>query len=599
MGNKKKLFLIDAYALIFRGYYAFIKNPRINSKGMDTSAVMGFTNSLFNLINRERPNYLAVAFDKGGSVDRSDIYTEYKANRPETPEAIRIAVPYIQALLEAMNIPIIEKEGYEADDIIGTLAKQAENEGFDVYMMTPDKDFAQLVSPNIFMYLPSRKGNGIEIWGVKEVQEKFDIEHPDQVIDYLGMMGDSVDNIPGLPGVGDKTARKFLAQYGSMENLLANTHEIKGKLRKKIDENKELGILSKKLARILLDVPVSFDEKKYILEQPNTDKVLEIFQELEFRQLGSRLQKLFSKAKETESAVNKSTKTDHAAYDLFNQPGTGEMVSESSLKTLLTTEHLYQTIQTPQEEEMLLEWLLQQKSVCFDTETTGLDQLTAELVGIAFSWKKGTGYYLPFPEDRTACETKLAYFAPFFQSSEIEKVGHNLKYDIKVLQQYGMNVQVPLFDTMIAHYLINPDMRHNMDVLAENYLGYQPQPITELIGKKGPNQGSMRNVPLDKQTEYAVEDADVTCQLKNHFVTEMASKEVIDLFNKIELPLVNVLADMESAGIHIDVDYLNELAIQFQKETATLEERIYEQAGEPFNLASPKQLGPILFDKLK
>ena len=598
MANEKKLFLLDAYALIFRGYYAFIKNPRINSKGMDTSAIMGFTNSLFDLINRERPNYLAVAFDKGGSVDRSKIYTDYKANRPETPEAIRIAVPYIQALLEAMHIPVIEKEGFEADDIIGTLAKQAEKEGFEVYMMTPDKDFAQLVSPNIFMYRPSRKGNGIEIWGVKEVQEKFDIEHPEQVIDYLGMMGDSVDNIPGLPGVGDKTARKFLAQYGSMENLLANTHEIKGKLREKIEENKELGILSKKLARILLDVPVSFDEKKYILDQPNTEKVFEIFQELEFRQLSNRLQKIFSGAEETESPANKSTTTAPAAYDLFNQPGTGEMVSESSLKTLSTTEHLYQTIQTPQEEEMLLEWLLQQKSVCFDTETTGLDELTAELVGIAFSWKKGTGYYLPLPEDRTACETKLAYFAPFFQSSEIEKVGHNLKYDIKVLQQYGMNVQAPLFDTMIAHYLINPDMRHNMDVLAENYLGYQPQHITELIGKKGPNQGSMRNVPLDKQTEYAVEDADVTYQLKNHFVTEMASKEVIDLFNKIELPLVNVLAEMESAGIYIDVDYLNELAVQFQKETATLEERIYEQAGEPFNLASPKQLGPILFDKL-
>ena len=599
MANEKKLFLLDAYALIFRGYYAFIKNPRINSKGMDTSAIMGFTNSLFDLINRERPNYLAVAFDKGGSVDRSEIYTDYKANRPETPEAIRIAVPYIQALLEAMHIPVIEKEGFEADDIIGTLAKQAEKEGFEVYMMTPDKDFAQLVSPNIFMYRPSRKGNGIEIWGVKEVQEKFDIEHPEQVIDYLGMMGDSVDNIPGLPGVGDKTARKFLAQYGSMENLLANTHEIKGKLREKIEENKELGILSKKLARILLDVPVSFDEKKYILDQPNTEKVLEIFQELEFRQLGKRFQKNFSGAEETERPANKSTTTAPAAYDLFNQPGTGEMVSESSLKTLSTTEHLYQTIQTSQEEEMLLEWLLQQKSVCFDTETTGLDELTAELVGIAFSWKKGTGYYLPFPKDRTACETKLAYFSPFFQSFEIEKVGHNLKYDIKVLQQYGMNVQAPLFDTMIAHYLINPDMRHNMDVLAENYLGYQPQHITELIGKKGPNQRSMRNVPLDKQTEYAVEDADVTYQLKNHFVTEMASKEVIDLFNKIELPLVNVLADMESAGIYIDVDYLNELAVQFQKETATLEERIYEQAGEPFNLASPKQLGPILFDKLK
>ena len=599
MANEKKLFLLDAYALIFRGYYAFIKNPRINSKGMDTSAIMGFTNSLFDLINRERPNYLAVAFDKGGSVDRSEIYIDYKANRPETPEAIRIAVPYIQALLEAMHIPVLEKEGFEADDIIGTLAKQAEKEGFEVYMLTPDNAFAQLVSPNIYMYRPSRKGNGIEIWGVKEVQKKFDIEHPDQVIDYLGMMGDSVDNIPGLPGVGDKTARKFLAQYGSMENLLANTHEIKGKLKEKIEENKELGILSKKLARIILDVPVSFDKKKYILDQPNTEKVLEIFRELEFRQLGNRLQKIFSEAEETESPANKSTTTAPAAYDLFNQPGTGEMISESSLKTLSTTKHLYQTIQTPQEEEMLLEWLLQQKSVCFDTETTGLDELTAELVGIAFSWKKGTGYYLPFPEDRTACETKLTYFAPFFQSSEIEKVGHNLKYDIKVLQQYGMNVQAPLFDTMIAHYLINPDMRHNMDVLAENYLGYQPQHITELIGKKGPNQGSMRNVPLDKQTEYAVEDADVTYQLKNHFVTEMASKEVIDLFNKIELPLVNVLADMESAGIYIDVDYLNELAVQFQKETATLEEEIYEQAGEPFNLASPKQLGPILFDKLK
>ena len=566
---------------------------------MDTSAIMGFTNSLFDLINRERPNYLAVAFDKGGSVDRSEMYTEYKANRAETPEAIRIAVPYIQALLEAMYIPIIEKEGYEADDIIGTLAKQAENEGFSVYMMTPDKDFAQLVSPNIFMYRPSRKGNGIEIWGVKEVQEKFDIERPDQVIDYLGMMGDSVDNIPGLPGVGDKTARKFLAQYGSMENLLANTHEIKGKLKEKIVENKDLGILSKNLARILLDVPVSFDEKKFILDHPNKEKVLEIFQDLEFRQLGNRLQKLFPGAEETESPANKSIKIAPPAFDLFNQPGTGEIVSDSRLKTLSTTEHLYQTIQTPQEEEMLLEWLLQQKSVCFDTETTGLDELTAELVGIAFSWKKGTGYYLPFPEDRTACKTKLTYFAPFFQSPEIEKVGHNLKYDIKVLQQYSMNVQAPLFDTMIAHYLINPDMRHNMDVLAENYLGYQPQPITELIGKKGPNQGSMRNVPLDKQTEYAVEDADVTHQLKNHFVAEMVSKELIDLFNKIELPLVNVLADMESAGIHVDVDYLNELTVQFQKETATLEKRIYGQAGERFNLASPKQLGPILFDKLK
>ena len=599
MAKNKKLFLLDAYALIFRGYYAFIKNPRINSKGMDTSAIMGFTNSLFDLINREKPDYLAVAFDKGGSVDRTEMYTEYKANRPETPEAIRIAVPYIQNLLKAMHIPVIEKEGYEADDIIGTLAKQAEKKGFDVYMMTPDKDFAQLVSSKIFMYRPSRMGNGIEIWGVPEVQEKFDIEKPEQVIDYLGMMGDSVDNIPGLPGVGDKTAKKFLAQYGSMENLLANTHELKGKLREKIEENKALGILSKKLARILLDVPVSFDERSFELTDPNLEEVQEIFRELEFRRLEDRFRKLFSKEEQTQSPTSEPKKSARPAFDLFNQPGAGELSVDDTYKSLSTSKHLYQSIQTATEQEMLLEWLLQQKSVSFDTETTGLDELSAELVGIAFSWEKGTGYYLPFPEDRTACETKLAYFAPFFQSASIEKVGHNLKYDIKVLQQYGMAVHAPIFDTMIAHYLINPDMRHNMDILAETYLGYNPQPITELIGKKGPSQGSMRNLPIDKQTEYAVEDADITLQLKNHFVSELASEEVVDLFANIELPLVNVLAAMESAGIRIDVDYLDKLAVQFREETAVLEDRIYKQAGERFNLASPKQLGPILFDKLK
>ena len=599
MTNDKKLFLLDAYALIFRGYYAFIKNPRINSKGMDTSAIMGFTNSLFDLINREKPDYLAVAFDKGGSVDRREMYTAYKANRPETPEAIRIAVPYIQDLLKAMHIPVIEKEGYEADDIIGTLAKQAEKKGFDVYMVTPDKDFAQLVSSHIFMYRPSRMGNGIEIWGVPEVQEKFEIEKPEQVIDYLGMMGDSVDNIPGLPGVGDKTAKKFLAQYGSMENLLANTHELKGKLKEKIEENKELGILSKKLARILLDVPVTFDEKSYELSEPSAEKVQDIFRELEFRRLGDRFQKLFSGEENTETPTPEPKKSTQPVFDLFNQPGAGEVIVDDTYKSLSTTAHLYQTIRNETEQEMLLEWLMQQKSVCFDTETTGLDELSAELVGIAFSWEKGTGYYLPFPEDRTACETKLAYFAPFFQSPSIEKVGHNLKYDIKVLQQYGMTVKAPLFDTMIAHYLINPDMRHNMDILAETYLGYKPQPITELIGKKGLNQGTMRNVPIDKQTEYAVEDADITLQLKNHFVSELASEQVVDLFTNIELPLVNVLAAMESAGIRVDVAYLNKLAVKFREETTLIEERIYEQAGERFNLASPKQLGPILFDKLK
>ena len=600
MANEKKLFLLDAYALIFRGYYAFIKNPRINSKGMDTSAIMGFTNSLIDLINREKPDYLAVAFDKGGSAERSDLFPDYKANRSETPEAIKIAVPYIQQLLEAMHIPIIEKAGFEADDIIGTLSKQAERQGFDVYMVTPDKDFAQLVSPHIFMYRPSRMGNGIEIWGVPEVQEKFEIERPEQVIDFLGMMGDSVDNIPGLPGVGEKTAKKFLAQYGSMEKLLESTHELKGKLKEKIEANKELGLLSKKLARIILDVPVTFDAKNYALEKPDLEKVSVIFQELEFRRLAERFQKLFSDTAVKTDSPKPSSKNEVAQpFDLFHQPGAGELPVNDTYKTLATTSHLYQTIESEQEQELLLEWLLQQDSVCFDTETTGLDELTAELVGIAFSWKEGTGYYLPFPEDRLACETKLAYLKPFFENSKIEKVGHNLKYDIKVLQQYGLEVQEPIFDTMIAHYLINPDMRHNMNVLAETYLGYKPQPISELIGKKGIYQGSMRHVPLEKQKEYAVEDADITLQLKNHFTKELATQEVVDLFHKIELPLVRVLASMESAGIRIDVDYLNELSKQFKEETLVLEERIYEQAGERFNLASPKQLGPILFDKLK
>ena len=600
MTNEKKLFLLDAYALIFRGYYAFIKNPRINSKGMDTSAIMGFTNSLIDLINREKPDYLAVAFDKGGSAERSDLFPDYKANRSETPEAIKIAVPYIHQLLEAMYIPIIEKAGFEADDIIGTLSKQAERQGFDVYMVTPDKDFAQLVSPHIFMYRPSRMGNGIEIWGVPEVQEKFEIERPEQVIDFLGMMGDSVDNIPGLPGVGEKTAKKFLAQYGSMEKLLESTHELKGKLKEKIEANKELGLLSKKLARIILDVPVTFDAKNYALEKPDLEKVSVIFQELEFRRLTERFQKLFSDTAVKTDSPKPSSKNEVAQpFDLFHQPGAGELPVNDTYKTLATTSHLYQTIESEQEQELLLEWLLQQDSVCFDTETTGLDELTAELVGIAFSWKEGTGYYLPFPEDRLACETKLAYLKPFFENSKIEKVGHNLKYDIKVLQQYGLEVQEPIFDTMIAHYLINPDMRHNMDVLAETYLGYKPQPISELIGKKGIYQGSMRHVPLEKQKEYAVEDADITLQLKNRFTKELATQEVVDLFHKIELPLVRVLASMESAGIRIDVDYLNELAKQFKEETLVLEERIYEQAGVRFNLASPKQLGPILFDKLK
>ena len=599
MAKQKRLFLLDAYALIFRGYYAFIKNPRINSKGMDTSAIMGFTNSLFDLIRREKPDYLAVAFDKGGSVARTEVFSDYKANRAETPEAIKLAVPYIHQILEAMHIPVIEKAGFEADDIIGTLSKQAEKEGFQVFMVTPDKDFAQLVSENIFMYRPARMGNGIEIWGIPEVQQKFEVQEPEQVIDFLGMMGDSVDNIPGLPGVGEKTAKKFLAEYGSMEGLLAHTHELKGKMKEKIEANKDLGFLSKKLARILLDVPVQFEAEQYTLDKPDTDKVKSIFQELEFRRMTETFLKLFAESPPADEVSKTPIPAAPKVFDLFNQPGAGTIHTESTLGTLSDTTHLYQTVETDKERQLLMQSLMKQKSVCFDTETTGLDPLTSELVGIAFSWQAHTGFYLPLPEDRMACQTILETFRPFFKANDIQKIGQNLKYDLKVLLQYDMEVKGPMFDTMIAHYLINPDIRHNMDVLSETYLGYRPQSITELIGKKGPKQRSMREVPLDQQKEYAVEDADITFQLKNHFEKELQSNHLSKLFHDIEIPLVSVLADMEREGIRIDVEYLQELGKEFGAEAQTLEERIYEQAGERFNLASPKQLGPILFDKLK
>ena len=599
MANQNRLFLLDAYALIFRGYYAFIKNPRINSKGMDTSAILGFTNSLFDVIKRERPDYLAVAFDKGGSQVRNDMFPDYKANRSETPEAIKIAVPYIQNLLKALHIPVVELEGFEADDIIGTLAKQAEKEDFQVFMVTPDKDFAQLVSDNIFMYRPARMGNGIEIWGIPEVQKKFEIDHPEQVIDYLGMMGDAVDNIPGLPGVGDKTAKKFLAEYGSMEALLENTHELKGKMKEKVEANKELGLLSKKLARILLDVPVQFDASSYQLSQPDIPAVKELFQELEFRRLSETFIKVFAPNEAPSQPEPTAPATAPVAFDLFHQPGSGQLENTFEHKTLANTPHHYQCVQTPIECSLLVATMMRQKSVCFDTETTGLDAVNASLVGIAFSWQAGTGYYVPISKDEAQRNETLKDLAPFFANETIEKVGQNLKYDIKVMHQHGIAVKGPLFDTMLAHYIINPDMRHNMDILAETYLNYRPKPISDLIGKKGKNQGSMRDVPLDQQTEYAAEDADITWQLKEHFEQELGKNEQRELLNKVELPLVRVLAAMELAGISLDVQYLNNMATQLEHEAQQLAQRIFDQAGETFNLASPKQLGPVLFDKLK
>ena len=602
MSEKKRLFLLDAYALIFRGYYAFIKNPRINSKGTNTSAIMGFMNSLLDVIKREKPDHLAVCFDKGGSQERTDMFPEYKANRDETPEAIVIAVPYIQEILQAMHIPVVVKEGFEADDIIGTLAKQAEKEDYQTFMVTPDKDFAQLVSENIFMYRPARMGNGIEIWGVPEVQEKFEVERPEQVIDYLGMMGDSVDNIPGLPGVGDKTAKKFLKQFGSMENLIENLDQVQGKLKEKIEANKDLGMLSKKLATIITDVPVQFNEKDYELSDPDMDAVSAIFEELEFRRIQENFKRIFTHNPESKPVTKSpAAPAPSAQFDLFNPPpGHGTTnVAETSKNNQQSVNHQYQWVDSPVGRSLLLEKLLQQTSVSFDTETTGLDALQAELVGIAFSWEQQKGYYLALPNDREETQAIINTFQPFFENQQIEKIGHNLKYDLKVLLKYNIRVAGPLFDTMIAHYLINPDMRHNMDILAETYLNYSPQSITELIGKKGENQGSMRDVPLDQQTQYAVEDADITLQLKHHFEKELAEALTTELFKNVELSLVEVLADMEAEGINLNVDFLNELSKNLTADIMILEKDIFTEVGETFNLASPKQLGVILFEKLK
>ena len=621
--SQKRLYLLDAYALIFRGYFAFIKNPRINSKGMDTSAIMGFMNALMDVIKREKPDHLAVAFDKGGSDYRYEMYQEYKAHRDETPEAIKIAVPYIQELLKAMHIPIMEKAGFEADDLIGTLAKQAEKEGYKVFMVTPDKDFAQLVSENIFMYKPARMGNDIEIWGIPEVLEKFEIERPEQVIDFLGMMGDAADNIPGLPGVGEKTAKKFLKEYGSMENLLANTHQLKGAIKDKIEANAELGLLSKKLATILLDCPVEFNAEDFELSKPDVEKTDELFNELEFRQMKAQFDKYFGTGKEydeidtngngndnsndknhPETSGQKKTvakKSNEDQFDLFgfSDEESGEVKTNSNYATLENTNHNYTIIQGDLGTKLFLQNLLNQTSVCFDTETTGIDALNAELVGMSFSWQKGEAFYVPFPENQEEAQVLVDKFKPFFENENIEKIGQNIKYDLKILSNYGVQIKGKLFDTMIAHYLINPDMRHNMDVLSETYLKYSPKSIEDLIGKKGKNQKSMRDVALEEIKEYAAEDADVTYQLKQNFSPILDKAETKKLFDEIEIPLIPVLAAMELEGINLDVPFLKEMSVEMAKESSELEQKIYETAGEKFNLASPKQLGDVLFDKMK
>lgn len=615
--SQKRLYLLDAYALIFRGYFAFIKNPRINSKGMDTSAIMGFMNALMDVIKREKPDHLAVAFDKGGSTYRYEMYKEYKAHRDETPEAIKIAVPYIQELLKAMHIPIIEVPGFEADDLIGTLAKQAEKEDYKVFMVTPDKDFAQLVSENIFMYKPARMGNDIEIWGIPEVLAKFEIERPEQVIDFLGMMGDAADNIPGLPGVGEVTAKKLLKEFGSMENLLANTDKLKGAMKEKIEANADKGILSKKLATILLDCPVTFNAADYELSKPDVEKTDALFMELEFRQMKAQFDKYFGTGKEyDEIDVNGSEnnndknqipkkpvakKTNEDQFDLFgfSDEESDEPKPHSFYATLTNTDHNYTIVQGELGTKLFLQNLTNQTSVCFDTETTGIDALNAELVGMSFSWEKGKAFYIPFPESQEEAQVLINQYKPFFENEKIEKIGQNIKYDLKILSRYGIQIKGKLFDTMIAHYLINPDMRHNMDVLSETYLKYSPKSIEDLIGKKGKNQRSMRDVDLEEIKEYAAEDADITYQLKQNFSPILDKAETKKLFDEIEIPLIPVLAAMEMEGINLDVPFLKSMSGEMQKEIDTFEQKIYETAGEKFNLASPKQLGDILFDKMK
>lgn len=605
----KRLFLIDAYAMIFRGYYALIRNPRLTSKGLDTSAIFGFTNSLIELIRREKPTHLAVVFDVGEASIRTEDFSDYKANRSETPEAIKNAIPYIHRILEAMHIPILGVPGYEADDVIGTIACKAEKEGYTTFMVTPDKDFAQLVTDKIKIYKPGLKGGDIEILGVEEVKAKYEIEDPKQVIDFLAMMGDAVDNIPGLEGVGEKTAMKFLKEFGSIENLLANTDQLKGKLKEKVEASAERGILSKKLATIICDAPVEFHQEEYDLETPDFDKVKEVFEEIEFRRLYENLYRAFAPAAapnvvtEVEVTVTETTPQQKVAQavgqlDLF---ATYEDLDQatSTKSTIEQNDHLYQFVDNPKAQKILVNNLLKQKVVCFDTETTSLNELEAELVGMSFSYKKGLAYYVPLSEDQGEVLQTLEIFRPFFEKEDLVKVAHNLKFDYKILKRYDITVKGAMFDTMIAHYLLNPDGRHGMDYLSEVYLNYKPVSIETIIGKKGKKQGNFRDADLRTQTDYAAEDADVTFQLYELFAPQLEKENLEDLFFSIEMPLMEVLAKMELEGISLDEKWLAQESIDLENDLRQLESKIFEISGEEFNMNSPKQLGEILFEKMQ
>ncbi len=606
----QKLFLLDAFALIYRAHFAFIKAPRITSTGMNTSAVFGFTNTLLEVLKKEAPTHIGVAFDTPKKTFRHEQFGAYKAQREAQPEDITIAIPYVKRLLEAMNIPILLVDGYEADDVIGTLARCAAEEGFEVFMMTPDKDYGQLVREHVYMYKPAFMGKGAEKMGVPEILDKWQIERVEQVIDMLGLMGDASDNIPGIPGVGEKTAQKLIAQYGSLENILARAGEIKGKLGERIREHSDQAIMSRQLATIDVNVPIPFSAKDLIHEEPDAEKVNALFDELEFRTLRRRVlgddPLAAGQAKQKSGTSDKpgqldlfgsSTSPDIAAFEKSNSTNQSEP-TPVIYRTIATSVHDYQTVDTPELMASLANYLNQQKEFCFDTETNSLDALQAELVGIAFAYKAGEAFYVPVPPEREQAQAIVDIFRPVFENENITKIGQNLKYDLLVLKNYDLEVRGRLADTMLAHYLLEPEQRHGMDRLAMNYLQYEPVAIEELIGKKGKNQSTMREVPVEEVTEYAGEDADITLQLHQLLVPELKEKAAVKLFEGVEMPLVRVLTAMECEGVRIDTDALAAMSQQLETDIKVLETDIFATAETEFNLNSPKQLGEVLFDKM-
>jgi DNA polymerase-1 len=615
--SAKKLFLLDGMALVYRAYFAFSQNPRITSTGFNTSAIFGYTNTVLDILKKEKPTHIGVSFDTSAPTARHIEYEAYKAHREEMPEGISTALPFIRQITEALNIPLLIMDGYEADDIIGTLAKKAEQEGFTTYMMTPDKDFGQLVSENIFIYKPARMGNDYEVLGVPEVLKRWEITDVKQVIDILGMWGDSVDNIPGIPGIGEKTAKILVQKYGSMEGLYEHVHELKGKQKENVENNKEKAFLSKRLATIDLNVPIAFDANALIYEAPNREACEALFAELEFKTMAKRL---FSDEIQGSNASNMVNEKRQAAaptatFDLFNPAPTPtankieapaqttditEEKEESAIfrNNIENTPHNYILVDTIEKRKDLLQALLAVKEFCFDTETSSLETLDASIVGMSFSIKETEAYYIPFPDNYEEAKSIMEEFTAVFESEEIVKIGQNIKYDLGILKQYGLTLNGPLFDTMLAHYLIEPDQRHGMDYLAGIYLNYEPVSITTLIGKKGKNQLNMRDVEVEKIKEYAAEDADITLQLKNKLAPQLIASNAQSLFENIEIPLVHVLSDIEREGIKIDKAFLNSYSLALETDIAALEKRIIELAGMEFNIASPKQLGEVLFEHL-